>query len=150
MHPFLNFLADLPPPTLYKVETRKKFWIHASNIVCRVRGVGLDLCEFENAPKRQKCSRLLSMIVVYLGVKRNNHVFIATQLFLKNFHPLKKQYFVPLFQQKNFGMHYMLAHHIVVQHKLIEHCARRFVSITRLCTQCLVNLCCTTIWCAHM
>ena len=48
------------------------------------------------------------------------------------------------------GMHYMLAHHIVVQHKLIEHCARRFVSITRLCTQCLFNLCCTTIWCANM
>ena len=29
-----------------------------------------------------------------------------------------------------FGMHYMLAHHIVVQHKLIEHCAQRFVSNT--------------------
>ena len=28
------------------------------------------------------------------------------------------------------GMHYMLAHHIVVQHKLIEHCAQRFVSNT--------------------
>ena len=39
---FENFFAVLPPPTLYKVETRKKFWIHASNIVCGVRGaVGL-------------------------------------------------------------------------------------------------------------
>ena len=38
VHPFRNFLAVLPPPTLYKVETRKKFWIHASNIVCGVRG----------------------------------------------------------------------------------------------------------------
>ena len=28
-----NFLAVLPAPTLYKVETRKKFWIQASNIV---------------------------------------------------------------------------------------------------------------------
>ena len=28
------------------------------------------------------------------------------------------------------GMHYMLAHHIVVQRKLIEHCAQRFVSNT--------------------
>ena len=36
-HSFRNFLAVLPPH-LYKVETRKKFWIHASNIVCRVRG----------------------------------------------------------------------------------------------------------------
>ena len=38
VHSFRNFLAVLPPPTLYKVETRKKFWIHASNIVCWVRG----------------------------------------------------------------------------------------------------------------
>ena len=29
-----------------------------------------------------------------------------------------------------YGMHYMLAHHIVVEHKLIEHCAQRFVSNT--------------------
>ena len=28
------------------------------------------------------------------------------------------------------GMNYMLAHHIVVQHKLYEHCAQRFVSKT--------------------
>ena len=42
VHPFRKFLPVLPPPTLYKVETRKKFWIHASNIVCGVMGeVGL-------------------------------------------------------------------------------------------------------------
>ena len=35
---FENFLAVLPPPTVYKVETWKKFWMHASNIVCGVRG----------------------------------------------------------------------------------------------------------------
>ena len=41
VHPFRNFLAVLPPPTLYKVETRKNFRVHASNIVCGVReGVG--------------------------------------------------------------------------------------------------------------
>ena len=28
------------------------------------------------------------------------------------------------------GMYYMLAHHIVVQHKLNEHCAQRFVTNT--------------------
>ena len=33
VNPFRNSLAVLPPPTLYKVETRKKFWIHAYNIV---------------------------------------------------------------------------------------------------------------------
>ena len=56
VHHFRNFLALFPPPTLYKVETRKKFWIHASNIVCGVRE-GLDLCELENAPETQKCPR---------------------------------------------------------------------------------------------
>ena len=53
VHPFRKFLAVLPPYTLYKVETRKKFWIHASNIVCG-GGKGLDLCELENAPEMQK------------------------------------------------------------------------------------------------
>ena len=58
VHPFRNFLAILPPPILYKVETRKKFWIHASNIVCGMRGGGvLDLCELENAPEMQKCPK---------------------------------------------------------------------------------------------
>ena len=38
VHHFRNFFAVLPPPTLYKVETLKTFWIHASNIVCEVRG----------------------------------------------------------------------------------------------------------------
>ena len=38
VHPFQNFLAVLPLPTLYKVETLKEFWIHASNTVCGMRG----------------------------------------------------------------------------------------------------------------
>ena len=38
VHPFRNFLAVLPSPTLYNVESRKKSWIHASNVVCGVRG----------------------------------------------------------------------------------------------------------------
>ena len=38
VQPFGKFLAVLPHPTLYKLETRKKFWIHVSNIVCGVRG----------------------------------------------------------------------------------------------------------------
>ena len=41
VHPFRNFLAVLPPLTLYKDETRGKFWIHSFNVVCGVRaGVG--------------------------------------------------------------------------------------------------------------
>ena len=35
VHPFRNFLAVLPSPTLYKVETQKKFWIHQSRIVIK-------------------------------------------------------------------------------------------------------------------
>ena len=35
---FEIFLRFFLPPTLYKVETWKKIWIHASNIVCGVRG----------------------------------------------------------------------------------------------------------------
>ena len=38
LHPFRNFLVGRPLPTLYKVETWKKFWIRASNIDCGVRG----------------------------------------------------------------------------------------------------------------
>ena len=54
----------------------------------------------------------------------------------------------------------MLAHHIVVQRKLIENCAQRFVSnahfskLLLFCTyqsfSILINLCCTTLWCATM
>ena len=35
---FKNFLAVLLPTTLHNVKTWKKFWIHASNIICGVRG----------------------------------------------------------------------------------------------------------------
>ena len=38
VHHFQNLLALLRSPTLYKVETQKKFWIHTSKIVCGVRG----------------------------------------------------------------------------------------------------------------
>ena len=38
VHPFRSFLADLTPATLYKVKTRTKFWVLASNVVCGVRG----------------------------------------------------------------------------------------------------------------
>ena len=53
VHPFRNFLAVLPPPTLYKVETRKKFWIHASNIVCGVRG-GVGSVSIGKRPRNAK------------------------------------------------------------------------------------------------
>ena len=39
VHPFRNFLSVLSPPPhlIYNVESRRKFWIHASNIVCGVK-----------------------------------------------------------------------------------------------------------------
>ena len=64
VHPFRNFLAVLPPPTLYKVETWKKFWIHASNNVCGVRG-GAGPVWIGNASGTQRIPRLLSMIIAY-------------------------------------------------------------------------------------
>ena len=54
VHPFRNFLAVLPLPTLYKVETRKKIVQHCLWAEGRA---GLDLCELENAPERQKCPK---------------------------------------------------------------------------------------------
>ena len=65
VHPFRNFLALLPPPTLYKVETRKTFWIHLVRspspwprpTLFVGWGEGLDLCELENAPERKKCPK---------------------------------------------------------------------------------------------
>ena len=61
---FRNFLAVLPPPTLYKVETRKKFWIHASNIVCGViGGTGWTCVNWKTLQKRKSGPRLLSKLV---------------------------------------------------------------------------------------
>ena len=59
----LIFLAVLPPPTLYKVETQKKFWIHPSNIVWGLRG-GVGPVWIGNAQKCKSVPRLFSMIVV--------------------------------------------------------------------------------------
>ena len=39
-----------------------------------------------------------------------------------------RQFLIEKFSGENVSMNYMLAHHIVVQHKLNEHCAQRFVS----------------------
>ena len=63
VHPFRNFLTVLPPPTLYKAETRKKFWINASNIVCGGEGRGWTCVNWKTHQKRKSIPRLLSMIV---------------------------------------------------------------------------------------
>ena len=44
---FRNFLAVLPSPTLYKVETRER----STLFVGWTKGLGL--CEFENVPEMQ-------------------------------------------------------------------------------------------------
>ena len=59
----LIFLAVLPPSTLYKVETQKKFWIHPANIVWGLRG-GVGPVWIGNAQKCKSVPRLFSMIVV--------------------------------------------------------------------------------------
>ena len=79
VHPFRSFLAVLPPPNLYKVETRKKFWIHASNIVCDVRGGGWTCVHWKSPQKRKSVPGLLSMIHYWsqpceICVKIFNHV----------------------------------------------------------------------------
>ena len=56
MHPFKNFFAVRPPLTLHKVETRKKFWIHASNIDCGVRG-GVGPVWIGKRPRNAKCPK---------------------------------------------------------------------------------------------
>ena len=45
-HPFQQLLAVLSPSTLYIAETRNKFWILASNVVCGV-GELLGMCELK-------------------------------------------------------------------------------------------------------
>ena len=53
---FSKFCCSSPSPTLYKVETRKKFWIHASNIVCGVRG-GVGPVWIGKRPRNAKVSQ---------------------------------------------------------------------------------------------
>ena len=55
-HSFRNFLPVLPPPTLYKVETRKNSGYTRPTLFVGW-GEGLDLCELENAPEMQKCPK---------------------------------------------------------------------------------------------
>ena len=63
MHLSRNFLAVLlPPSSLYKVETRKKFWIHASNIVWGVKG-RVGPVRIGKRSRNASVSRLLSKIV---------------------------------------------------------------------------------------
>ena len=57
---FEIFLQLSLPQPYTKLKLGKKFWIHASNIVCGVGwggGGGLDLCELENALETQKCPK---------------------------------------------------------------------------------------------
>ena len=55
VHPSRDFLAVLFPPILYK-EIRKKIWIHASNIVCGVRG-GVGPVWIGKRPRNAKVSQ---------------------------------------------------------------------------------------------
>ena len=56
VHHFRHFLAVLPRPTLYKVETRKNSGYTRPTLFVGW-GEGLDLCELENAPETQTCPK---------------------------------------------------------------------------------------------
>ena len=62
-----------------------------------------------------------SILHSFLGMMtESKHLFTRVQIWRLNryvLHGIK-------------GKHYMVAHHIVVQHKLIEHCVQRLVSST--------------------
>ena len=53
---FRNFLAVLPPPPYTKLKLGKKVWIHASNIVCGVRG-GVGPVWIGKRPRNAKVSQ---------------------------------------------------------------------------------------------
>ena len=56
VHTFPIFLAVLPPPPPYKVETRKNSAYKRATLFVGW-GEGLDLCELENAPETRKCPK---------------------------------------------------------------------------------------------
>ena len=56
VHPFWIFLAVLPPPPYTMLKPGKKFWIHASNVVCGVRG-GVGPVWIGKRPEMQKCPK---------------------------------------------------------------------------------------------
>ena len=69
-HPFWQLLAVLSPSTLYIVETRNKFWILTSSVVCRAGG-GVGHGWIEKKPHKCKfVSRLLFVIVDFKFLMR--------------------------------------------------------------------------------
>ena len=85
VHPFRNFLALFPPPTLYKVETRKKFWIHLvssgahhPDLVQHClwgEGRGWTCVNWKTPQRGKSVPRLLSMIVG-IAHKTNQFCFV--------------------------------------------------------------------------
>ena len=65
MHPFQNFLAVLPPPTLYKVETRKKILDTRVQHCLWGEGRGWTCVNWKMPQKCKSVPRLLSTIVVH-------------------------------------------------------------------------------------
>ena len=61
---FRNFLAVLPPPTLYKVETRKKILDTRVQHCLWGEGRGWTCVNWKTPQKRKRVPRLLSMTIV--------------------------------------------------------------------------------------
>ena len=65
VHHFRNFLALLPPPTLYKVETRKKILDTRVQHCLWGEGRSWTCMNWKTPQKRKSVPRRLSMIVDY-------------------------------------------------------------------------------------
>ena len=72
VHPFRNFLAVLPPPTLYKVETRKKILDTYIQHCLWGEGRVWTCVNWKTPQKCKSVPRLLSMIVA-LGTRRTTN-----------------------------------------------------------------------------
>ena len=83
---FLQF--SLSPPYT-KLKLGKNFGYMRPTLFVGWGERGWTCVNWKMPRKGKSVPRLLSMIVVYLGVKRNNQVIIATQFFLKISTPLK-------------------------------------------------------------
>ena len=96
IHIFLPFLSSLlngasfwkmscssPSPTLNKVETRKKFWIQVSNIVCWVRG-GVGSVWIGKRPRIASvhdCS--YNMLISVCEQSRHMNILVTVSVFYK-------------------------------------------------------------------
>ena len=84
VHPFRNFLAVLPPPTLYKVETQKKILDTRVQHCLWGEGRGWTCVNWKTPQKLKRVPRFLSMIVVPI-IQTSRQIRIYNSYKLKGF-----------------------------------------------------------------